>query len=203
MSGRWWPVCRTKPRQVSRLPAVSRSRRTPRPHPLHLLQRPRRRHGLAQAYVSGPDRVPLPPPTNVPLRCRAPRHLIKPERSQPQQQGRARTHQTELVNNSRDRTVLPSSFQLVVSHRDHGQDPGFLHPERVAGGPRGGHYATRLSWRTISGSSHTEQQPAGKAPKQEQGPETERKQQQQQREARPRFAPEFDGLNCFESIVSY
>jgi hypothetical protein len=71
----------------------------------------------------------------------------------------------------------------------------------AAGG--GGHYATRLSWRTISGSSHTEQQPAGKAPKQEQGPETERKQQQQQREARPRFAPEFDGLNCFESIVSY
>ena len=25
---------------------------------------------------------------------------------------------------------------------------------------------------------------------------------ERQREARPRFAPEFDGLNCFESIVS-
>jgi hypothetical protein len=26
---------------------------------------------------------------------------------------------------------------------------------------------------------------------------------EREREARPRFAPEFDGLNCFESIVSF
>ncbi|GJN29752.1 hypothetical protein PR202_gb18070 [Eleusine coracana subsp. coracana] len=69
----------------------------------------------------------------------------------------------------------------------------------AAGG--NGYYSTRLSWRTTSSGGTQKQQPqAEKQDKAEQKhqsshPVPERKQQ-------PRFAPEFDGLNCFESIVS-
>ncbi|XP_062227953.1 uncharacterized protein LOC133926177 [Phragmites australis] len=61
-----------------------------------------------------------------------------------------------------------------------------------------GGYSTRLFWRTSAGKQQVE-----KAPKQEKAeqqgspPVTERKQ-----ETRARFAPEFDGINCFDSIVS-
>uniref|UniRef100_A0A0A8XXH8 Uncharacterized protein n=1 Tax=Arundo donax TaxID=35708 RepID=A0A0A8XXH8_ARUDO len=63
-------------------------------------------------------------------------------------------------------------------------------------------YSTRLSWRISAGKQQRRQ--AEKAPRQEKAeqqgsrPATERKQ-----EARARFAPEFDGINCFESIVSF
>ncbi|CAN6223625.1 unnamed protein product [Urochloa humidicola] len=68
-------------------------------------------------------------------------------------------------------------------------------------------FSTRLSWRTsASAGSHKEQhhqQQVEKAPRQQQEKATE-----QQSGSRPaerkqaRFAPEFDGINCFESIVS-
>ncbi|CAN6215262.1 unnamed protein product [Urochloa humidicola] len=65
-------------------------------------------------------------------------------------------------------------------------------------------FSTRLSWRTSAGSQkqqHHHQQ-AEKAPKVS---------QEKQAASRPsstgrkqaRFAPEFDGINCFESIVSF
>uniref|UniRef100_A0A0A9DKK1 Uncharacterized protein n=1 Tax=Arundo donax TaxID=35708 RepID=A0A0A9DKK1_ARUDO len=67
-----------------------------------------------------------------------------------------------------------------------------------------GGYSTRLSWRTSAGKQQPRQ--AEKALRQDKaeqqgsrsGPAAERKQ-----EARARFAPEFDGINCFESIVSF
>jgi hypothetical protein len=76
-------------------------------------------------------------------------------------------------------------------------------PADLAAG--GGYYSTRLSWRTVSVANQKRRQ-AERAPKQEKGeelpvPEKE-KQHQQQEATRARFAPEFDGLNCFESIVS-
>jgi hypothetical protein len=69
-----------------------------------------------------------------------------------------------------------------------------------------GFFSTRLSWRTSAAGKPQPQQADTAAPKQEKAaeqrgsraPAPERK-----REARPRFAPEFDGLNCFESIVSF
>uniref|UniRef100_A0A0D9WLF9 Uncharacterized protein n=1 Tax=Leersia perrieri TaxID=77586 RepID=A0A0D9WLF9_9ORYZ len=53
-------------------------------------------------------------------------------------------------------------------------------------------YTTMFSWRTSAGKQ--QQKPAEKAQK---------KEGEKQQEARPRFAPEFDGINCFESIVSF
>ena len=54
-------------------------------------------------------------------------------------------------------------------------------------------YATRMSWR--SGGTKQQQQEEEKV---QQSSRPEKK-----REVRaPRFAPEFDGVNCFESIVS-
>jgi len=66
-----------------------------------------------------------------------------------------------------------------------------------------GFFSTRLSWRTsAAGKPQTHQvDPVPqnqKAAEQQRVPAAER-----EREARPRFAPEFDGLNCFESIVSF
>ncbi|CAL5050656.1 unnamed protein product [Urochloa decumbens] len=64
-------------------------------------------------------------------------------------------------------------------------------------------FSTRLSWRTSAGSQRQQQQ-AEKAPRQQQ-----EKAAEQQGGSRPaerkqaRFAPEFDGINCFESIVSF
>ncbi|KAF7106302.1 hypothetical protein CFC21_107041 [Triticum aestivum] len=61
----------------------------------------------------------------------------------------------------------------------------------------GAGYASRLSWRSRGGKQATEKKQ--QEDKVERSPRPERK-----REARPaRFAPEFDGLNCFEYIVSY
>ncbi|XP_062233679.1 uncharacterized protein LOC133930920 [Phragmites australis] len=63
-----------------------------------------------------------------------------------------------------------------------------------------GGYSTRLSWRSSGGK----QQEVERAPKQEKAerqssrPVTERKVK-----TTARFAPEFDGINCFESIVSF
>ncbi|CAL5045533.1 unnamed protein product [Urochloa decumbens] len=67
-------------------------------------------------------------------------------------------------------------------------------------------FSTRLSWRTTAGAgSQRQQQQAEKAPRQQQ-----EKAADQQGGSRPaaerkqaRFAPEFDGINCFESIVSF
>ncbi|CAN6191613.1 unnamed protein product [Urochloa humidicola] len=65
-------------------------------------------------------------------------------------------------------------------------------------------FSTLLSWRTSAGSHKQQQQQAEKAPRQQQ-----EKAADQQSGSRPaaerkqaRFAPEFDGINCFESIVS-
>ncbi|GJN01033.1 hypothetical protein PR202_ga18267 [Eleusine coracana subsp. coracana] len=67
-----------------------------------------------------------------------------------------------------------------------------------------GYYSTRLSWRTTSSGGNQKQQPEkqDKAEQKHQSshPVPERKKQE---EGKPRFAPEFDGLNCFESIVSF
>jgi hypothetical protein len=54
----------------------------------------------------------------------------------------------------------------------------------------GAGYATRLSWR--SGGAKQQEQ------KVEQGSRPEKKPEVRV----PRFAPEFDGVNCFETIVS-
>jgi hypothetical protein len=54
-------------------------------------------------------------------------------------------------------------------------------------------YATRLSWR--SGGT---KQPQQQEQKLEQGSRPEKKPEVRV----PRFAPEFDGVNCFETIVS-
>ncbi|CAN6208878.1 unnamed protein product [Urochloa humidicola] len=69
-------------------------------------------------------------------------------------------------------------------------------------------FSTRLSWRTSAGSQKQHhQQQAEKAPK-----ASQEKAVDQQAGSRPaaaaerkqaRFAPEFDGINCFESIVSF
>ncbi|KAM3206989.1 hypothetical protein ACQJBY_062275 [Aegilops geniculata] len=61
----------------------------------------------------------------------------------------------------------------------------------------GAGYATRLSWRS-GGGKQARTEKKQQEDKVERSPRTERK-----RGARPaRFAPEFDGLNCFEYIVS-
>uniref|UniRef100_A0A0E0L7E0 Uncharacterized protein n=1 Tax=Oryza punctata TaxID=4537 RepID=A0A0E0L7E0_ORYPU len=66
-------------------------------------------------------------------------------------------------------------------------------------------YYTRFSWRTTSAGK---QQTAEKAPtKQQEGNkqagQSSRPAAERKPEARPRFAPEFDGINCFESIVPF
>ena len=69
-----------------------------------------------------------------------------------------------------------------------------------------GFCSTRLSWRTSAAgkpqtpqadTAPTKQEKAAEQRGSSRAPAAER-----EREARPRFAPEFDGLNCFESIVS-
>ncbi|CAL5044845.1 unnamed protein product [Urochloa decumbens] len=70
-------------------------------------------------------------------------------------------------------------------------------------------FSTRLSWRTSAGSQRQQQQQqqAEKPPRQQQ--QQQEKAAEQQGGSRPaerkqaRFAPEFDGVNCFESIVSF
>ncbi|KAF7106303.1 hypothetical protein CFC21_107042 [Triticum aestivum] len=65
-------------------------------------------------------------------------------------------------------------------------------PAEIAGAG----YAMRLSWRSGGGKQATEKK--HQEDKVERSPRPERK-----REASPaRFAPEFDGLNCFEYIIS-
>lgn len=61
----------------------------------------------------------------------------------------------------------------------------------------GAGYATRLSWRSRGG-----QQP-------EKATEKQRQEEKVDQVSRPemkrevRFAPEFDGINCFESMISF
>ncbi|CAL5036514.1 unnamed protein product [Urochloa decumbens] len=68
-------------------------------------------------------------------------------------------------------------------------------------------FSTRLSWRTSAGAGSQRQQQAEKPPRQQQ--QQQEKAAEQQGGSRPaerkqaRFAPEFDGVNCFESIVSF
>ncbi|KAF8732765.1 hypothetical protein HU200_003947 [Digitaria exilis] len=69
-------------------------------------------------------------------------------------------------------------------------------------------FSTRLSWRASAGSgSHSQkqrQQQEKKAPIRQQEEKKATDQQGRNPETtRARFAPEFDGINCFESIVSY
>ncbi|TKW19478.1 hypothetical protein SEVIR_4G022400v4 [Setaria viridis] len=71
-------------------------------------------------------------------------------------------------------------------------------------------FSTRLSWRSSSSAvtqKQQQQQAEKPAPRQQ-----EKKAAEQQAGSRPaaaaerkqaRFAPEFDGINCFESIVSF
>jgi hypothetical protein len=61
-------------------------------------------------------------------------------------------------------------------------------PAEIAGAG----YATRLSWR--SGGT--------KQPQQEERVEQGSRPEKKPVVRAPRFAPEFDGINCFESIVS-
>ncbi|XP_006655756.1 uncharacterized protein LOC102718181 [Oryza brachyantha] len=64
-------------------------------------------------------------------------------------------------------------------------------------------YTTRFSWRTSAGKQQ-KQKPAEKAPKQEgEKPSSRPAERKKPEAARARFAPEFDGINCFESIVSF
>jgi len=71
-----------------------------------------------------------------------------------------------------------------------------------------GFCSTRLSWRTSAAGKPQTPQADAAPPKQEKEKAAEHRGSsrvpapERQREARPRFAPEFDGLNCFESIVS-
>jgi hypothetical protein len=58
----------------------------------------------------------------------------------------------------------------------------------------GAGYGTRLSWRS-GGAKQQQQQQKEKV---EQGSRPEKKPEVRV----PRFAPEFDGVNCFETIVS-
>lgn len=67
-------------------------------------------------------------------------------------------------------------------------------PAEIAGAG----YATRLSWRSGGGTQATEKK-TQQDEKVEQSIRPERK-----RDTRPtRFAPEFDGLNCFVSIIPF
>ncbi|WVZ82742.1 hypothetical protein U9M48_029973 [Paspalum notatum var. saurae] len=75
----------------------------------------------------------------------------------------------------------------------------------------GGAFFTRLSWRTSAAGSraHQEQQQAPSKPddkaaeRQGSSPRPAPAEGSSRKETRPRFAPEFDGINCFESIVSF
>ncbi|XP_051197834.1 uncharacterized protein [Lolium perenne] len=59
----------------------------------------------------------------------------------------------------------------------------------------GAGYATRLSWRSGGAKQHQQQQEE----KVEQSSPPEKKPVARA----PRFAPEFDGIDCFESIVPF
>ncbi|PAN25973.1 hypothetical protein PAHAL_4G338200 [Panicum hallii] len=67
-------------------------------------------------------------------------------------------------------------------------------------------FSTQLSWRTPSAGSQKQQQlqrQAEQAPKQQEGKAAEQRgPRPAAAERKARFAPEFDGINCFESIVS-
>lgn len=74
-------------------------------------------------------------------------------------------------------------------------------PADIAGGGAG--YATTrvISWRSGADTKKQQQQ------QQQQAEEKKKKVQQSaplaERKPEARFAPEFDGINCFESIVSF
>ncbi|KAJ1257814.1 hypothetical protein BS78_10G025100 [Paspalum vaginatum] len=82
----------------------------------------------------------------------------------------------------------------------------------------GGAFSARLSWRTSSSSAGTGRraldQDRPQAPPKQDDKAAERQgsssrpaaaaaEGSSSRQPRPRFAPEFDGINCFESIVSF
>uniref|UniRef100_A0A0E0PT27 Uncharacterized protein n=2 Tax=Oryza TaxID=4527 RepID=A0A0E0PT27_ORYRU len=66
-------------------------------------------------------------------------------------------------------------------------------------------YYTRFSWRTTSAGK--QQKAAEKALTRQQEGEKQQAGRsspaERKPEARPRFAPEFDGINCFETIVPF
>uniref|UniRef100_A0A0E0DW85 Uncharacterized protein n=1 Tax=Oryza meridionalis TaxID=40149 RepID=A0A0E0DW85_9ORYZ len=72
-------------------------------------------------------------------------------------------------------------------------------------------YYTRFSWRTTSAGKQQQQKAAAeKAPTRQQegeklqaGRTSPAAAAERKPEARPRFAPEFDGINCFETIVPF
>ncbi|AQL02299.1 uncharacterized protein LOC103638130 [Zea mays] len=59
--------------------------------------------------------------------------------------------------------------------------------------------AARLSWRARPQAAAADAAPT---PRQEKAADQRAPAAERRRETRPRFAPEFDGLHCFESIVS-
>ncbi|KAG8069498.1 hypothetical protein GUJ93_ZPchr0006g42903 [Zizania palustris] len=63
-------------------------------------------------------------------------------------------------------------------------------------------YSTRLSWRTSAGKQRRQ---VDKAPPKQDVEKTDQNSRPAEKkpEARARFAPEFDGINCFESIVFF
>ena len=64
--------------------------------------------------------------------------------------------------------------------------------------------STRLSWRTsASAGSQKQQRQPEQAPKQQEGRKAAEQRPAPAPERKARFAPEFDGINCFESIVSF
>ncbi|CAM0912591.1 unnamed protein product [Alopecurus aequalis] len=62
-------------------------------------------------------------------------------------------------------------------------------PAEIAGGG----YATRLSWRSVGTKQQQQQEKVQQSSRPEKMPEVRA----------PRFAPEFDGVNCFEYIVPF
>ena len=65
-------------------------------------------------------------------------------------------------------------------------------------------FSTRLSWRTSASAGSQKQRQAEQAPKRQEGKAAEqRPAPAAPAERKARFALEFDGINCFESIVSF
>lgn len=62
--------------------------------------------------------------------------------------------------------------------------------------------SARLTWRASPAGRPRPQADAAPTPRQEKAADQRAPAAERRREARPRFAPEFDGLHCFESIVS-
>ncbi|XP_062229973.1 uncharacterized protein LOC133927505 [Phragmites australis] len=79
----------------------------------------------------------------------------------------------------------------------HGQGAGLFDPQRVAGASLGGR-RPRLSWRR---SADDQAAQAKRQRGKEEGSRSHGDKEEMRRA--PRFAPEFDGIDCFETIVSH